>query len=83
LSIEQAKQLLTEMGFTVVEGEWCIILGEHAIKEPIIGVSVSLLHRCYDETCNGVHIVGTKTAIEAMPDHALREMIVDELASNR
>lgn len=82
MHIEEAKQLLTSRGFEVREGYMCLIIGEHEVKEPIIGVDVSDSHQCFDQDCGPVHVVGTKLAIELMQEQALRE-VIDELASNR
>ena len=83
ISMEKAQRILEEAGFRVVQSALVIAIGEERIAEPVLGVEVSHTHHCLDPLCDGVHLIGTQTAIELMSEYAFRRYIVEDVYFNR
>lgn len=79
MKIEDAKKYLEDMGFKVVDMLYCVAIGDYVSKNPAIGVVVGSEHRCHDDDCRGVHLVGTELAIVRMTDCAFQRYINEEL----
>lgn len=84
MTLEEAKTLLEGMGFIVLEGAMQIEFAgsDHKINEKVLGAVVSDDHQCDDTDCQaeGVHLIGTRTALALMTEQMLIFQVEQSLA---